>query len=105
MDISPEDITITFVCNHYPREMLKHFQKFKGISVEKYADGIYHLTGDSFPMQVAVTCELSQKEYYWLQHLRNNLKAGPEIENIAEQYSSIQDSLLRILVRDSSQLC
>lgn len=35
---------------------------------------------ESFPMQVAVTCELSQKEYYWLQHLRNNLKAGPEIE-------------------------
>lgn len=32
MEISPEDLGITFVCNHYPRKMLKHIQSSLGNS-------------------------------------------------------------------------
>ena len=92
--ISPADITITFVCDHYPREMLKHIDQFKGISVKKYANGIYYLIGDSFPMQLVITHELSPEEYFWLSYLRNNLKAGPEISDLAEHYGPHKHSKL-----------
>lgn len=103
-EIDPADITITFVCNHYPRKMLKHICDFKGISVKKYAKGIYHLTGDSFPMQLAITHELSHKEYYWLHHLRNDLKAGSEIEDLAKHYgpnknSNLYQAVMNVIIR------
>ena len=34
-EIPPEEITITFICNHYPQKLLEHLKKFKGIEVEK----------------------------------------------------------------------
>ncbi len=102
--IAPEDISITFVCNHYPREMLRHIYKFRRISIKKYAEGIYHLTGDPFPMQLVITHELSKEEYYWLQHLRDNLKAGEEIEDIAKHYapnknSELYQAVMNVIVR------
>ena len=36
-EIQPEEITITFICNHYPQKLLEHLRQFKGIEV-KYAD-------------------------------------------------------------------
>lgn len=74
--------------------MLKHIDQFKGISVKKYTNGIYYLIGDSFPMQLVITHELSPEEYYWLSHLRNNLKAGPEINDLAEHYGPHKHSKL-----------
>ena len=43
-------------------------------SVRRYAQGIYHLEGDQIPMQVVVTKELSEQDYYWLQNLRTDLE-------------------------------
>lgn len=102
--INPEDISVTFVCNHYPREMLKHINQFRGITVKKYIDGIYHLIGDSFPMQLIITHELPPEEYFWLQHLRNDLKAGFEIESIAVHYepnkqSELHQAVMNVLIR------
>ena len=103
-EIDPTDITITFVCNHYPRKMLKHICKVKGITVEKYAEGIYHLKGDSFPMQLVVTHELSKEEYFWLHNLRNDLKAGKEIEDVAIHYepnkhSNLYQAVMNVIIR------
>ena len=33
-----------------------------------------------------MTKELSRKDNYWMQNLRNDLKAGTEIESLAERY-------------------
>ena len=79
-EIPPEEITITFICNHYPQKLLEHLKKFKGIEVEKQEAGIYYLQGDSFPIQLVIVKELSKKENYWLQNLRCNLKTGEEIQ-------------------------
>lgn len=46
MEIHPRDIGITFVCNHYPRKMLRHIQETRGITVKKREKGIYELVGD-----------------------------------------------------------
>ena len=79
-EIPPEEITITFICNHYPQKLLEHLKKFKGIEAEKQEAGIYYLQGDSFTIQLVIVKELSKKENYWLQNLRCNLKTGEEIQ-------------------------
>ncbi len=85
-EIRSDDLTITYVCNHYPREMIKKLENNRKLRAVEKADGIYYLEGDEFPIQVIVTKELSRKDNYWMQNLRNDLKVGTEIESLAERY-------------------
>lgn len=89
-DIPPEEITMTFICNHYPRKLLEHLKKFKGIEVEKQEAGLYYLLGDSFPIQLVIVKELSKEENYWLQNLRCNLKTGEEIQEVVRRYEQVK---------------
>lgn len=91
-EIDPEQITLTFVCSHYPRQMLDHLKKVRGIHVERHGEGIYYLNGDPIPMQLMITPELSKKENYWLQNLRTDLKAGGEIRNLMANYEKHRKS-------------
>ena len=43
---------------------------------------IYYLKGDPIPMQILIAPKLSDKENYWLQSMRTNLRAGAEIRNL-----------------------
>ena len=86
LEINPKELTITFVTNHYPRKMLRHIQRVRGISSIKRGDGIYELVGDSIPMQVIVIKELSKEQNYWLQALRDNLQSGGEIRELLDRY-------------------
>ena len=86
LEIVPQDIGITFVCNHYPRKMLKHIQDVRGITVKKHEEGIYELTGDPFSMQLIITHELTKEKNLWMQSLRDDLKSGGEIQNLLEKY-------------------
>ena len=89
-DIPPEEITMTFICNHYPQKLLEHLKKFKGIEVEKQEAGLYYLLGDSFPIQLVIVKELSKEENYWLQNLRCNLKTGEEIQEVVMRYEQVK---------------
>lgn len=89
-DIPPEEITMTFICNHYPQKLLVHLKKFKGIEVEKQEAGLYYLLGDSFPIQLVIVKELSKEENYWLQNLRCNLKTGEEIQEVVRRYEQVK---------------
>ena len=91
-EIDPEELTITFACSHYPGKMLKHLSEVRGIHTECREKGIYYLTGDPIPMQLLITRELAQKENYWLQNLRSDLKAGPEIRNLMAAYEKNRHS-------------
>ena len=88
-EIPPEEITITFICNH-PQKLLEHLKKFKGIEVKKQEAGIYYLSGDSFPIQLVIVKELSKEENYWLQNLRCNLKTGEEIQEVVRRYEQVK---------------
>ena len=88
LEIDPQELTITFVTNHYPKKMLRHLQRVRGISTVKCGSGIYELTGDSIPMQVIVIKELSKLQNYWLQALRNDLQSGGEIRELLNRYES-----------------
>lgn len=103
-EIEPGELTITYVCNHYPREMLKHLKKDRGIAAVKQEAGIYYLQGDAFKMQLLVTKELSKDENYWLQSLRDDLKTGEEIQKLVKRYEdkkyeAYYSEVMNVLVR------
>lgn len=103
-DIPPEEITMTFICNHYPQKLLEHLKKFKGIEVEKQEAGLYYLLGDSFPIQLVIVKELSKEENYWLQNLRCNLKTGEEIQEVVRRYEQVKhkayySDMMNLIVR------
>ena len=91
-EIDPETLTITFVCSHYPREMFRHLINVRGIIIEDKGNGIYYLKGDPIPMQLLLTPKLSEKESYWLQNLRTDLKAGTEIRSLVARYEKHKHS-------------
>lgn len=91
-EIDPAELTITFVSNHYPREMFRHLKEVRKIVIEDHGNGIYYLTGDPIPMQFIHIPKLSREENYWLQVLRNDLKAGREIRSLMENYEKNRKS-------------
>nr|WP_294492809.1 3-isopropylmalate dehydrogenase [uncultured Mediterraneibacter sp.] len=91
-EIDPEGLTLTFVCSRYPREMLRHLEETRGMSVENGGNGIYYLKGDPIPMQLLITPQLSEEENYWLKNLRTDLKAGPEIRTLMSNYEKHKKS-------------
>ena len=91
-EIDPEELTITFACSRYPREMLNHLTEVRGIHAENRDKGIYYLIGDAIPMQLLITQELTQEENFWLKNLRIDLKAGREIQNIVAKYEQNRHS-------------
>ena len=93
IDLIPAaELTITFVCYHYPRAMLDKLQRDRGIMAEKIESGIYYLTGDAIPVQLIIVPALSKNNNYWLNNLRNDLKAGGEIRNFIERYGENKKS-------------
>lgn len=89
-EIAPDELTITYICNHYSREVIQHLKRNRKIDVIKKGQGIYYLYGDEFPMQILITKELSKEENYWLNNLRNDLKTGEEIEELVERYEKVK---------------
>ncbi len=92
LEILPTELTITFVCYHYPREMLRYLKGNRNLVARKYSEGIYYLYGDSFPIQILLVNQLPSAENFWLSHLRNNLQTGEEIQNLVRQYNLNKNS-------------
>ncbi|MCL2600351.1 MAG: hypothetical protein FWD88_04130 [Treponema sp.] len=72
-EIPVTDITVSFVENHYPRELVRHLESERGYAVEKTHPGIYTVSGDIFPMQIVDIQRLSENENLWLKGLSNRL--------------------------------
>ena len=53
-EIDPQELTLTFVCSHYPRNLLRHLKHARGINTEYQGGGIYYLKGDPIPMQLLI---------------------------------------------------
>ena len=45
-----DELTITFVCYHYPRNMLRKLEQDRKMAVEQEDSGIYYLVGDAIPI-------------------------------------------------------
>ncbi len=99
--IQATELTISFVCYHYPRAMLNKLERDRGITVESVDDGIYYLLGDAIPIQLIVVPVLSKENNYWLNNLRNDLKSGGEIRRFIELYEKNKNSKLYQALADT----
>jgi len=82
--IPAAELTITFVCYHYPRTMLQKLQRDRQITVENI-----------------IVPRLSKTNNYWLNNLRNDLKSGGEIRNFIEKYGENKNSKLYQALADT----
>lgn len=64
------------------------------MAVEQQDSGIYYLIGDAISIQLVIVPKLSKEHNYWLNNLRNDLKAGSEIKKITESGSKTEVLLL-----------
>ncbi len=99
--IQATELTISFVCYHYPRAMLNKLERDRDITVESVDDGIYYLLGDAIPIQLIVVPVLSKENNYWLNNLRNDLKSGGEIRRFIELYEKNKNSKLYQALADT----
>ena len=67
-------------------------EKVREMKIKDQGSGIYYLTGDPFPIQFLYIPKLSKQENYWIQTLRNDLKAGNEIRGLMEKYEKNRKS-------------
>lgn len=98
--IPPNELTITFICNHFPRKMVKHLKEFRKLDTIRIEPGIYYITGDAFPIQLLVTRELDPSENRWLQSLRNDISKPEELEPLLKEYEIKKSSKLYQAVID-----
>ena len=109
-EISAEDITISFVCSRYPREMSKKLKKERNITAGQVSPGIYYLEGDPIPIQLILIPELPYKENLWLSSLRTDLVPGEHLDMLMEDYQNHKDSkdyqaMMDVIVRANHNTC
>lgn len=100
MEIRPEDLTVTLISSHYPREMIRYLSRQYGITVTSAFPGIYYVEGLLFPIQILVTKNLSKEENVWLSRLRCDLEMKEDIEPLAKAYEGKQKNPLYAAVMD-----
>ena len=108
-EISSEDITITFVCKRFPRNLVKKLLDSRRLTLQKADDGIHYLNGDLFPIQIVVTSQLSAENNFWLKNLTNDLKdrSVPEIlfrKYQPKQHNILYKSVMNIIIRANNEL-
>lgn len=92
-EILPSELTVTFVCNHYPRELMKHLSETQHVSLKQISPGIFELNKSWFPVQIIIIHELDPSQYLWLYSLRNNL-TEKELLAILKNYEEHKDNTL-----------
>ena len=78
------DITMTFVGNRHPRELLKYLTGTRGYTAEEASPGIYLITGDYLPTQIIESGRLSEGENLWLKSLMKDLPMK-NVESILDE--------------------
>lgn len=84
------DVTITFLCLHYPRNLIRHLKKERNLEIKMTSPGVYHIIKETFDTQIIVTQELPPKENLYLKCLTNRLQDAELINRLANDYESNQ---------------
>lgn len=103
-----EELTISFVCQNYPRELFRHIAEERKLQIKRMYAGIYYVIGDTLPIQIIVTGELSKKESLWIRNLTNQLKSTKDAEELIEDYkkhkkNTLYESVMDIIVRANEE--
>lgn len=93
-EIKTEELTVSFVCNHYPRELFQHLETKRHCSIHEKEPGIYYISDLMFQIQVIVQKQLSDVTNLWLKSLTNDLKDREKVENLLWAYKEKQTNRL-----------
>ena len=84
--VPAREITITFVSEHYPRNLIKHLEKERLYHIRKIEHGIYYVEGDYFPIQIICTKQLTDKSNFWLHNLSNKINTKEQALKVMQHY-------------------
>ncbi|MCM1262164.1 MAG: hypothetical protein NC313_05540 [Butyrivibrio sp.] len=98
------DVSISFLCMHYPRELVKHLTEDRKLSIEKSAPGVYHINKEIFNAQIIVIRELSPDDSLYLRCLTDKLTDTELIKRLAEDYQAHHEQNPVIYTQYLSQL-
>lgn len=101
LEILPEDITLTVICDRYPMALIKHLKQRFETGIKKKYPGIYYIEkGLMFPLQIVIGKGLDPEEYIWLSRLRSNLKIEQDIDFLSREYMGKEKNPLYEAVMD-----
>jgi len=105
-EIKITDITITFVSEGYPRNLIEHLKKVKKYEISKYENGIYYVKGDIMPIQIIVKKRLSKHTNLWLTSLTNKLFLKDQAKLLLKEYhkhrtNSLYRSVMNTIVNSN----
>ena len=86
-EIKITDLTISFVCEGYPRKLIRHLETTKKYKISKHGNGIYYVEGDIIPIQIIVKKKLSTTENLWLASLTNSLREKETAKKLLNVYN------------------
>lgn len=92
--ISMEELTLTFACHKYPRELFRHLREKRKYQIRKIEEGIYYVTGDYLPIQILLLNRLAEEENLWLRNLTDDLKGRERAERLVREYQKHKDNTL-----------
>lgn len=103
-EIPISDLTITFVCQKYPKTLFSHLTTERHLTINKVNTGIYYIQSDTLPVQVLISSQLSDTENIWLKSLTNDLSNKDTINKLTEDYAhhkrdELYKSVMNIIVR------
>ena len=84
--IEIEELTVTYVCHHYPRKLMKHLIH-SGYQIKQAGAGIYYIKDMLFPIQIILTSSLSKSENLWLSSLTDTLTETDTAQKLLEEYN------------------
>ena len=87
---SLSDITISFAVTIHPRKLLHYLKHERGFKVTTSDDGICHVKGDTFDVQILESKLLSEEENLFIKNLRGNLTMA-EAQRTLDAYKGIKD--------------
>ena len=89
-----EELTLTFACYRYPRELIRHLKDKRKYQVRKMEEGIYYVTGDYLPIQILLLNRLPEEENFWLRNLTDHLEGEKCAERLVREYRRHKDNTL-----------
>lgn len=92
--IKIDELTITLVCEHYPRKLFRHLTHVRKYQLIPREPGIYEIAGDAIPIQIIVTAQLSRKENLWLKSLTNHLQDVEDAKELLKSYNQNKENKL-----------
>ncbi len=107
-EVKTEEISISFVCRHYPRKLMEYWAR-QGREIVQAEPGIYYISDTLFAIQVIVQKELSAKENIWLHSLTNDLEKTRETDELLDLYgkhekNNLYQSVMNVIVRANEKV-